>query len=61
MHDDHPPQGRLRVLVVDDNEDAATTLSLLLELDGHRTGTAATARRPSRRRRMTATTRSCSI
>ena len=40
MHDDHPPQGRLRVLVVDDNEDAATTWSLLLELAGHRTGTA---------------------
>ena len=41
MHDDHiPPQGRLRVLVVDDNEDAATTMSLLLELVGHRTGTA---------------------
>ena len=27
MHDDHPPQGRLRVLVVDDNEDAATMAS----------------------------------
>ena len=40
MHDDHPPQGRVLVLVVDDNEDAATTLSLLLELVGHRTGTA---------------------
>ena len=40
MHDDHTPQSRLRILVVDDNEDGATTMSLLLELAGHRTGTA---------------------
>ena len=29
--------GGLRLLVADDNHDAAKTLSLLLELDGHRT------------------------
>jgi hypothetical protein len=28
----------LRILVVDDNHDAASSMSMLLELDGHRTG-----------------------
>jgi CheY-like chemotaxis protein len=33
-------QSGLRILVVDDNEDGATTLSMVLELAGHRTSTA---------------------
>jgi CheY-like chemotaxis protein len=32
-------QRGLRILVVDDNHDAASSMSMLLELDGHRTGT----------------------
>lgn len=41
MHDeDDPDPRRLRVLVVDDNQDAAVTLSTLLELKGYQTGTA---------------------
>ncbi|MGZ5179560.1 MAG: response regulator [Ramlibacter sp.] len=40
MHEDDSEHRSLRILVVDDNDDAATTLSLLLELEGHRTGTA---------------------
>lgn len=35
-HGDRDPGG-LRLLVADDNHDAAKTLSMLLELDGHRT------------------------
>jgi CheY-like chemotaxis protein len=41
VHDDDPdehPRG-LRILVVDDNHDAASSMSMLLELEGHRTGT----------------------
>lgn len=37
-NDQHPPG--LRILVVDDNHDGASTMSILLELEGHRTGTA---------------------
>jgi CheY-like chemotaxis protein len=37
--DGQRPDG-LRILVVDDNRDAATALSILLELEGHRTSTA---------------------
>jgi CheY-like chemotaxis protein len=40
MHEDDPDQMNLRILVVDDNYDAALTLSALLELKGHQTGTA---------------------
>src|SRR5213595_1257262 len=40
MHDDDQRQRGLRILVVDDNEDAAWTMSALLEFDGHRTSTA---------------------
>jgi CheY-like chemotaxis protein len=40
MHEDGPAPMNLRILVVDDNYDAAITLSALLELDGHETGTA---------------------
>ena len=40
MHADDRGPGSLRILVVDDNHDAATTLSLLLELQGHQTSTA---------------------
>jgi CheY-like chemotaxis protein len=36
-HDQH--QRSLRILVVDDNHDAASSMSMLLELEGHRTGT----------------------
>jgi CheY-like chemotaxis protein len=39
MHEE-PHRGRLRILVVDDNHDAATMLAALLELKGHETGTA---------------------
>lgn len=38
--EDDPDPGQLRVLVVDDNRDAAVTLSALLELKGYQTGTA---------------------
>jgi CheY-like chemotaxis protein len=40
VHEDNFEQSGLRILVVDDNRDAATLLSLALELTGHRTGTA---------------------
>lgn len=36
--DQHQPG--LRILVVDDNRDGASSMSMLLELEGHRTGTA---------------------
>jgi len=40
MHEEDDPDPRkLRVLVVDDNHDAAVTLSALLELKGYQTGT----------------------
>jgi CheY-like chemotaxis protein len=41
VHDEENDQHRrgLRILVVDDNHDAATSMSMLLELEGHRTGT----------------------
>ena len=37
-NDQHQPG--LRILVVDDNYDGASSMSMLLELEGHRTGTA---------------------
>jgi CheY-like chemotaxis protein len=37
-NDQHQPG--LRILVVDDNHDGASSMSMLLELEGHRTGTA---------------------
>jgi CheY-like chemotaxis protein len=40
MHRDDPGQRNLHILIVDDNYDAAATLSTLLELKGHRTRTA---------------------
>lgn len=42
MHDDenHQQQRGLRILVVDDSHDAARSMAMLLELEGHRTGTA---------------------
>ena len=40
MPEDDPEHGGLRILVVDDNRDAAVTLSALLELRGYQTGTA---------------------
>ena len=40
MHEEHPDQRDLRILVVDDNHDAAFTLSALLQLKGHQTSTA---------------------
>jgi CheY-like chemotaxis protein len=40
MHEDDPDRRGLRILIVDDNYDAAITLSMLLELKGHQTGTA---------------------
>jgi CheY-like chemotaxis protein len=36
----HQDQRGLRILVVDDNHDTANSMSMLLELEGHRTGTA---------------------
>jgi CheY-like chemotaxis protein len=41
MHDDDYDQKQraLRILVVDDNHDAASSMSMLLELEGHRTST----------------------
>jgi CheY-like chemotaxis protein len=40
VHDDDDQHQRgLRILVVDDNHDAAISMSMLLELEGHRTGT----------------------
>ncbi|HEY0820700.1 MAG TPA: hybrid sensor histidine kinase/response regulator [Rhizobacter sp.] len=41
---DAGPERRLRVLVIDDNRDAAETLSMLLEADGHETLCAYNAR-----------------
>ena len=40
MHEDGRHQRALRILVVDDNHDAAFMLSTLLELKGHQTATA---------------------
>ena len=40
MREDDPGEGNLRILVVDDNHDAAFTLSTLLGLKGHQTSTA---------------------
>jgi CheY-like chemotaxis protein len=40
MHEDDPDPGDLRILIVDDNHDAAVMLSTLLELKGHQTSTA---------------------
>lgn len=40
MHDDDQHQRGLRILAVDDNHDAASSMSALLELQGHRTSTA---------------------
>ena len=40
MNEFAPEHSSLRILVVDDNHDAAATMSMLLELVGHRTGTA---------------------
>lgn len=40
MREDDADQKDLRILVVDDNHDAAVTLSALLELMGYQTGTA---------------------
>jgi CheY-like chemotaxis protein len=34
---DTPSSGKKRVLIVDDNEDAADTVSMLLEMSGHET------------------------
>jgi signal transduction histidine kinase/CheY-like chemotaxis protein len=42
--DDTEPEQRLRVLVIDDNQDAAETLSMLLESHGHQTLRAYSAR-----------------
>jgi CheY-like chemotaxis protein len=40
VHDDYDQQQRsLRILVVDDNHDAADSISMLLEFEGHRTST----------------------
>lgn len=40
MRDANADRRRLRILVVDDNRDAADMLSALLELNGHQTATA---------------------
>ena len=40
MHEYDPEHCSLRILVVDDNYDVAATMSMLLELVGHTTGTA---------------------
>ena len=40
MPENDPEKRGLRILVVDDNYDAAVTLSLLLELNGHQTSMA---------------------
>lgn len=40
MHEYDPEQRDMRILIVDDNRDAADTLSTLLELKGHQTSTA---------------------
>jgi CheY-like chemotaxis protein len=40
MHNDDQTERALRILVVDDNEDTASTMSALLEFEGHRTSTA---------------------
>ena len=53
----HERKRGLRILVVDDNYDGATVLSVLLELMGHRTTTAS---RPSTRRTASVTTWCCS-
>jgi CheY-like chemotaxis protein len=37
MYEDDPNAGGLNILVVDDNADAAWTMSALLEMTGHRT------------------------
>jgi CheY-like chemotaxis protein len=39
MHEE-PRQGRLRILVIDDNHDGAMMMSTLLELNGYQTNTA---------------------
>lgn len=40
MHEHGPGQSDLRILVVDDNHDAAMSMSMLLQLEGYQTGTA---------------------
>jgi len=40
MHEHGPGKMHLRILVVDDNHDAAISLSMLLQLEGYQTGTA---------------------
>jgi CheY-like chemotaxis protein len=40
MHEKGPDQRALRILIVDDNHDAAITLSMLLQLKGYQTDTA---------------------
>ena len=57
-----PPQDRRRILVADDNDDAADSLALLLELAGHEVRTAHDGARGARRRRARSSRRSsCSI
>ena len=40
MHEEGPGRRDLRILIVDDNHDAAITLSMLLQLKGYQTDTA---------------------
>jgi CheY-like chemotaxis protein len=40
MHESGRGQSDLRILVVDDNHDAANSMSMLLQLEGYQTGTA---------------------
>jgi CheY-like chemotaxis protein len=41
----HPPGGRLNVLLVDDNVDAAESMALILQMDGHATRVASDGRK----------------